>query len=559
MSTNTLLSAVYLAAIALIGQPASAETVLSLVPENTPTQAEPSEAVLPPLPNAHGTVPPMLQVPTHVAPAGNWSQAPADAPQDVAEPALAAPEPAATATAELTAEPGDLWERVRAGFALPDTDHWLVTRHSAQFASNAAYVDRIVQRSRRYLFHIMEEVEARAMPTEIALLPIVESAFNPKAYSRARASGIWQFIPATGKHYGLSQNWWYDGRRDIMAATGAALDYLQALYNIFGDWQLALAAYNCGQGCVSRAIARNRAAGLSTDFMSLNLPRETRNYVPKLLGVRDIVRAPERFGLSLAPIPNERYFAAVSTTRHIDVQRAAQFAEISEQEFLELNPGYNGPVITAHTEQIILVPAEKADFFRANLENPDQPLVSWKTYKLQRGASFDKVASNFGITGAELKRVNGISASKRVAGGGTILVPTDNGDAHELPEQIHPEAYVAAPAPPTTAVRHTVRRGQSLSNVARRYRVSVNQLVAWNNLRGRRIVAGQVLSIHKAAAVVRGHGARGAALAHYVVRRGDSWSSIARRFNVSVNDLVSWNKDKHRQGLVAGKRIVVRS
>lgn len=556
MSTKTLLSAVCLVALAAFGQSVRAETVLSLTPESAPPAAELPDAPPPP---TSGAVPPMLQIPAPAAPSA-WPQTPVDTPQSTAEPAPVQPEPVATSTVEPVNEPGDLWDRVRAGFTLPDTDRWLVERHSAAFASNAAYVDRVVQRSRRYLFHIVEEVEARAMPTEIALLPIVESAFNPKAYSRARASGIWQFIPATGKHYGLSQNWWYDGRRDVMAATSAALDYLQALYNMFGDWQLALAAYNCGEGCVSRAITRNRNAGLPTDFQSLNLPRETRNYVPKLLGVREIVRAPERFGLSLAPIPNERYFAAVSTTRHIDVQRAAQFAEISEQEFLDLNPGYNGPVITAHTEQIILVPAEKADFFRANLENPDQPLVSWKTYKLQRGASFDKVASNFGLTGAELKRVNGISATKRVAGGGTILVPTDNGDAHDLPEQIHPEAYVPAPLPPVTALRHTVRRGQSLASLARHYRVSVSQLVAWNNLRGRRIVAGQVLSIHKPAALVRAaHGGRRASLAHYVVRRGDSWSSIARRFNVSVNELVSWNRAKHRQGLVAGKRIVVRS
>ncbi len=559
MIVKTLLGACCAAAIWAASLAAQAETVLSLTPETATAVATPD---LPnaPVPVAPTTAPATLYMPYSAQTAPAQDLPSAQQPGEPPQPAIETPEAPAAAAAELPVEPGNLWDRIRAGFAMTDYDHWLIARHSSQFASNPAYVERIVQRSRRYLFYIVEEVEARGMPAEIALLPIVESAFNPTAYSRARASGIWQFIPATGKHYGLSQNWWYDGRRDIMAATSAALDYLQVLYNMFGDWQLALAAYNCGEGCISRAIARNRNAGLPTDFMSLTLPRETRNYVPKLLGIREIVRTPERFGLTLAPIPNERYFAAVSTTRHIDVQRAAQFAEISEQEFLDLNPGYNGPVITAHTEQIILVPAEKADFFRANLENPDQPLLSWKTYKLQRGASFDKVASKFGVSASELKRVNGIAASKRVAGGGTILVPSQNADNYELPEQIHPEAYVAAPAPRVTALRHTVRRGQSLTSVARRYRVSVNQLIAWNNLRGRRVVAGQVLSIHKSAVVARAATRAGSAAGtHYVVRRGDSWSSIARRFNVSVADLVAWNKAKHRQGLVAGKRIVVRS
>jgi membrane-bound lytic murein transglycosylase D len=539
--------------IASSGLAAHAETVLSLTPELTDAPIERKEPL---------SEPASLEVPDAAQMAPAPVETPVPPPQETAEPATAAPESPAAAAPQAPAEPGDLWERIRNGFALPATDHWLVTRHSAQFAGNPAYVERIVQRSRRYLFHIIEEVEARGMPSEIALLPIVESAFNPKAYSRARASGIWQFIPATGKHYGLSQNWWYDGRRDIIAATGAALDYLQALHNMFGDWQLALAAYNCGEGCVRRAVARNRAAGLPTDFASLSLPRETRNYVPKLLGVRDIVGAPERYGLALAPIPNERYFAPVSTTRHIDVQRAAQFAEISEQEFLDLNPAYNGPVITAHTEQIILVPAEKAEFFRANLENPEHTLVSWKTYKLQRGASFDKVAGSFGLTGAELKRVNGISASKRVAGGGTILVPSGGAGEHELPAQIHPEAYVPAPPPPVTVLRHAVRRGESLGSIARRYRVGVSQIAAWNNLRARRIVTGQVLSIHKARGAVLARAAgterRGSA-ARYVVRRGDSWFSIAKRFNVSVANLHAWNKTRGQQALIAGKRIIVRS
>ena len=224
-------------------------------------------------------------------------------------------------------------------------------KHEEWYASRPDYIKRMTERSQRYLFHIVEEVQKRGMPTEIALLPMIESAFNPQAYSRSRASGIWQFIPSTGKNFGLKQNWWVDNRRDVTAATNAALDYLQKLHGMFGAWDFALAAYNAGEGTVQRAIDRNRKQGLPTDYQSLSLPPETKNYVPKLQAIKNIITDPEKYGLTLNSIPNRPYFARVTTPKQIDAKLAAQLAEISYEEFTALNPSYNRPVITSTGEK----------------------------------------------------------------------------------------------------------------------------------------------------------------------------------------------------------------
>ncbi len=465
----------------------------------------------------------------------------------------------------------DLWDRIRDGFQLGPLANPRVAGQEAAFASEPEYLARIVERSRRYLYHIVEEVEKRGMPMEIALLPIVESAFNPKAYSRARASGIWQFMPATGKNYGLQQNWWHDDRRDVHAATDAALDYLQSLHRRFNNWELALASYNSGEGRVGRAIAYNRARGLPTDFSSIQLPSETRNYVPKLIAVRNIVRYPERFGLSLAYIPNKPYFTVVSTHKHIDLKRAAEFAEIPMDEFSALNPAFNRPVITAMAGRNILVPAETADIFRAKLENPDQRLVSWRAQKLIRGEVLEKVAHRFGISSSELKEINGIPSSKRIAGGGTILVPvTENLDqevAH-FDHQFTPEASLAAPYARSRPASHVVQRGETLSKIARRYRVSEATLQAWNGLTKGRVVVGQRLTVRKAGNVKIASAApknqrvniskRGAASAiTYRVQRGDTLYSIARRFDVDVAVLKRWNKISGKRELSAGTRVEI--
>ncbi len=485
-------------------------------------------------------------------------------------------EPVTTVTADAPAtiavEIGNLWDRIRKGLKLGELRNPRVASHEAAFASEPEYLARIVDRSRRYLHHIVEEVEKRGMPMEIALLPIVESAFNPTAYSRARASGIWQFMPSTGKNYGLQQNWWHDERRDVHAATTAALDYLESLYRRFNNWELALASYNSGEGRVGRAIAYNRARGLPTDFSSIQLPTETRNYVPKLVAVRNIVREPERFGLTLAYIPDKRYFVAVSTDKHIDLKRAAEFAEIPVEEFLALNPAFNRPVITAKESRSILVPAETADIFMAKLENPDQPLVSWRSQKLARGEALEKVADRFGISSSELKEVNGIPFSKKIAGGGMILVPmamTPQQPAH-IDDLATPEAAVASPYVPPPNISHVVKRGESLTQIARHYRVSTKDLQAWNGLRNGRVAAGQRLSIQRRAAVQVAHGVQkkqkiGATKfakqrsITYRVRRGDTLHSIARRFDVDLDALKRWNNISDRHGLQSGARVSIPS
>ncbi|NDU92494.1 MAG: transglycosylase SLT domain-containing protein [Ferrovum sp.] len=375
----------------------------------------------------------------------------------------AAPSPSPAAGVVLPITPFDLWDRIRDGFAMDALpDDRLVFRQVAWFAARPDYVERTVERSRRYLYFIVEEVQRRGMPMEIALLPIVESAFNPHALSRSQASGMWQFIPSTGRLFGLQQDWWYDGRRDVVAATYSALDYLQKLYDEFGSWELALAGYNCGEGKIRREIAYNIAHNRPTDYQNLNLPDETRNYVPKLLAAKAIVLEPERYGLTLAPIPDEPYFAAVTTRKKLDTKIAAQFAEMSSEDFLMLNPGFNRPVISLdfNREKTILVPAGVAERFVAHLEDPSVKLLSWKTHQLRRGEPLDKVASQYGLSSEELKRINGIAKNKKVAGGGTILVPDRPGTPKGTLElDGKPESEFAPPAPPPSHAKHGHKTG----------------------------------------------------------------------------------------------------
>ncbi|MBS4098258.1 MAG: LysM peptidoglycan-binding domain-containing protein [Sulfuricella sp.] len=482
---------------------------------------------------------------------------------------------------------GDLWERIRNGFVLAEMDTPLIQDHESWYANRPDYVERMVERSQRYLYHIVEEVEKRGMPTEVALLPMIESAFNPKAYSRAHASGIWQFIPSTGKNFGLQQNWWYDGRRDIMAATNAALDYLQKLYGMFGSWELALAAYNWGEGNVMRAIARNEAKGLPTDFLSLRMPPETRNYLPKLLAVKHIVANPQAYGLSLASIPNQPYFIKVSTGKHIDMALAARLAEIPAAEFASLNPAHNRPVINNKDSSYLLLPADKADTFMSNLESYDKPLVSWQSYKLSRGERLDAVARKFSINVARLKEINGISTQRKLAGG-TLLVPKGSSavsDQGSLTADYSVEVEPEAPASTTRRTAHVVKKGDTLLSVARRYGVTPAQLKVQNHLKANQLALGQKLTIVKevpnrkmlatkevparksqvaakqAAKPLKSKQVSAAkqrpAQTHYTVRHGDTLSSIARRFNVAANDIQRWNNISAKRPLNPGLKVTL--
>ena len=317
-------------------------------------------------------------------------------------PAPAIPVVAAT---PVQTPPRDVWERIRNGYALPAMDNDLVRTWEARYLAKPDYLARMVERSSHYLFHIIEEIERRKMPSEIALLPMIESAYNPQAYSRAHAAGLWQFIPATGRLYGLRQNWWYDGRRDVIAATSAALDYLEKLHGMFGDWELALASYNWGEGAVARAVARNQTKGKPADYSNLSMPAETRNYLPKLIAVKNIIGDPARFGVQLASVPNEPYFATLAVTQPMDVRLAAKFAEMPLEHFRFLNPAHNKPVIMAGTAETIVLPQNKVAAFQANLRNHDQPLVSWQAHVLKAGETvglgFDADGAGFGLGGDE--------------------------------------------------------------------------------------------------------------------------------------------------------------
>jgi membrane-bound lytic murein transglycosylase D len=389
----------------------------------------------------------------------------------------------------------DLWERIRNGFAMRDLDSPLVTKQEKWYVNHPDYVARMTDRARRYLYYITGEVERRGMPSEIALLPIIESAFNPGAYSTSRASGIWQFIPSTGKNFGMQQNWWYDGRRDVISATTGALDYLQKLHDMFGDWELALAAYNWGEGAVFRAQERNRKRGLPVNYTSLKLPDETRSYVPKLLAVKNIIANPASFGMVLQDIPNESYFAAVATAKHIDVKLAAQLADIPMEEFMALNPGHNRPVILQGNSDLILLPTNAVETFRANLEDYDKPLVSWQAYQPKKGERLDRLAPRFGLSVEKLKSVNGLSGSANASTGQTLLVPI-NGEENATESEF--EAFNMHLAPTsdsrTRTIKHTARKGETLASVARRYHVSVASLQSSND-KLKQLEPGQTITV----------------------------------------------------------------
>ena len=410
--------------------------------------------------------------------------------------------PRELARVDRTIRQDDLWQRIRDGFSMADLAGPIVDEKTAWYAARPEYLQRVFERSRRYLFHIVEEIEKRGLPTELALLPMVESSFNPMAYSRAHASGLWQFIPGTGKRYDLAQNWWYDGRRDIVASTGAALDYLKDVYQMHGDWHLALASYNWGENAVARALEKNRAARLPLDYSSLTMPLETRQYVPKLQALKNIIANPALFGVTLEPIPNQVYFASVNKMRDIDVRLAAKLAEMPVEEFIALNPGFSRPMIRADMTPRIVLPADRVEIFHENLTKyDDKSLVSWQTYQPKRGESLEGIAKKYGVTLAQLKEVNGIGPRMR-AMPALMVVPTGSSaggarDLGRLPIMYAPPIAVSGPR----SFVHTVKAGETLPGIASRYRVSVEDLRRWNKIG--RLAAGQKLTIQTKAAPAR--------------------------------------------------------
>jgi membrane-bound lytic murein transglycosylase D len=393
----------------------------------------------------------------------------------------------------------NLWDRIRRGFAMPDLETSLADNRTRWYAGQGDYIDRMAQRSRKYLFHIVEEIERRGMPTELALLPFVESAFQPEAISTAKAAGLWQFIPSTGKDYDLAQNMWHDERRDVIESTRAALDYLQKLHDMFSDWHLALAAYNWGEGAVSRAIEKNRRAGRPTGYTSLRMPQETAYYVPKLQAIKNIVSEPERWGVALPRIDDAPYFVAVPKTRDIDIDTAARLAGMSTADFRALNPAFNRPVIVGAAGVKLLLPADKVDVFHANLaawEATGQPLASWTTYRMAPSDTIASIAKRAGISEQQLREANRVPPRYRLAPGSTILIPRDETMDEDIPVESLEARFALVPEQANLRkVTYRVRRGDTLHAVARRWNVDEKDIIVWNHLTAPSLFAGQRLEL----------------------------------------------------------------
>jgi len=381
-----------------------------------------------------------------------------------------------------TSAPKDLWDRIRRGYNIPNLEGDLVRDREQWYATRPDYIVRMTERSRKYLFHIVEELERRNMPTELALLPFIESAFNPQAVSSAKAAGMWQFIPSTGKYFDLKQNLFRDDRRDVLASTRAALDYLQKLYGMFGDWQLALAAYNWGEGSVQRAMAKNQRAGLGVTYSDLNMPMETRMYIPKLQAVKNIVATPEQLNARLPDIPNHPYFQQVPINRDIDVALAAKLAEVPLDDFKALNPSANRPVILAAGTPQILLPWDNATVFQQNLEAyTGGRLASWTAWIAPNTMKPADAARQVGMSEAEFRAINNVPPRMLVKAGSTLLVPRASHRQEDVTVTVADNAQLSL-APEVVLHKTTIKAkaADTVVSVAKRYNVSASSVAEWN-------------------------------------------------------------------------------
>lgn len=457
--------------------------------------------------------------------------------------------------------PHTIWQRIRIGLSLNyDIDNTRLDAEFNWYRKHQNYMARVSERSQRYIYYIVEQLEEAHLPLELALLPIVESAYDPFAYSHGRASGMWQFIPSTGRHFNLEQNWWYDGRRDIVASTHGAIKYLQSLskrYN--GDWLLALAAYNSGQGTVGRAIRKNKKLGKPVDFWSLDLPKETRSYVPKLLALAKLVDNPRRYGVSLFPIDNAPYFTIVDTQSQIDLAQAALMAGVEIDEIYRLNPGFNRWATTPSGPHRLLIPLDREEQFNRALQDyPIEDRLIWQRYTIKNGDVLAVLARRFKTDVKTIKEINGLKNS-RIRAGKSLMIPiaSKNKDyytysADQRLASIHKKRTGGKN---TRQVFHRVKSGESLWTIARRYDVSVAKLAHWNSLGHK-----ETLKINKKLSVwvpnetptktLAGQREKITKKVGYKVRSGDSLARIADRFNLGIGDITTWNsisRDKYLQ------------
>ena len=438
--------------------------------------------------------------------------------------------------------PQDLWERIRRGLAMDlDNNHARIKTELRWYKRNQGYFNRVAERASPYLFFIIEEAEQRGVPLELALMPVVESAFDPFAYSPAGASGLWQFMPATGEHYGLNQDWWYDGRRDVVSATRAALDYMVALNRQFDDWELALAAFNSGPGRVQRAVNRNRGKGKPTRFWDLNLPRETTAYVPKLIALGKIVRNPDKYGIKLPPIDNRQYFTKVKTGGQLDLSKASKLSGVPLDELYKLNPGMNRWSTPPKGPGYLLVPVDNAPNFRTELAKlPAEERVKWRRYTVKSGDSLIRIARNYNTRPQLIKDVNKLDGNM-IRIGQTLLIPVPSKD--KAGYSLSASQRLASRQNTKVSQRHkvdyTVKSGDSFWTISRQFNVGINELARWNNLSPRDTLRiGQKLAVWTQTAAEKNSIVR---RVNYTVRQGDSLARIADRFNVGLNQIITWN------------------
>ncbi|RCX07763.1 lytic transglycosylase [Marinomonas foliarum] len=443
--------------------------------------------------------------------------------------------------------PTDIWDRVRAGYGLDlDIDRPRLSSQLRWFSSHPSYLDRVSKRGERYLYYIVEELEKAGIPTEIALLPIVESGFDPFGYSHGRASGPWQFIPSTGQMYGLDQTWWYDGRRDIIGSTQAAIAYLTRLHKMFdGNWLHALASYNSGEGTVSRAIRKNKKAGKPTDFWSLDLPKETRAYVPKLIALAKIIKNPEKYNYSTYFIPNKPYFDIVNIGGQLDLAQAADMAEISIDEVYLLNPGFNQWATSPDGPHRLLMPISKAKLFRTKLaEIPSKERVTWVRYTVKAGDNLLLVAKQHNTTVNVLQNVNKIS-STMIRVGQELMIPVAGNDIESYTLSSHQRLLAKqsrAPNRNRIKINYTVNSGDSLWLISNKYGIDSKTLARWNNMGlGDPLIPGKKLVVWLEPKASEKSTRSVMKKVVYTIRSGESLAVVANKFKVSINDIRDWN------------------
>ena len=439
------------------------------------------------------------------------------------------------------APPQDVWERMRQGFQLQqgNDQNPRIDQQRLWFANNPSFLENAGERGSLYMHYIVERLEERNMPLELALLPVIESAYNPMAISRSKAVGLWQFIPSTGRYFNLRQTNFYDGRRDIQASTVAALDYLTRLHDMFnGDWLLALAAYNAGEGTVSRAIERNDKLNLPTDYWNLPLPQETRDYVPKLLALSQVVLSPEAYGVNLNPIANEPYFEVVELNKRVDLAKVASAANIDEDELIQLNPAFKKR-LTIDGPQHLLVPTSKAQMLTASLSTMKQEeLVAWQPYRVRRGDTLESLASRYQVSVSSLKGNNKL-AGNRLKVGQALSIPVRPGVTPSQPVF----ETLASTDKPARSRNYKVRSGDNLTSIAKSNKVAVEDLQRWNKLSGHSLKVGQTLvmedntKVATSTASAKGEGKS----MQYKIQKGDSMYLVAKRFNVEMQHLKRWN------------------